>query len=95
MRFIHFAIVICILSISFQNVSCGFFGDAIRQGISTAVGFFKDLPNRIPTPNEIFEYGKNILIGIPSEITINIIHEFCKYLHFFLPEMVTILNKCE
>lgn len=78
MRFIHFTIVVCILSFSSQHVSCGFLGDAIRQGINTAVGFIKDIPNRIPTANEVFEFGKNILIGIPSEITINVIHEFCK-----------------
>lgn len=78
MRFIHFTIFVCVLSFSFQNGSCGFFGDAIRQGINTAVGFIKDIPNRIPTASEVFEYGKNILIGLPSELTIKIVHEFCK-----------------
>lgn len=78
MRFIRFAIFFCILSFSFQNGSSGFIGDAIQQGFHTAFGVIKDIPNRIPTPSEVFEFGKNILIGLPMELTINVIHEFCK-----------------
>lgn len=81
MRLIHFTIFICVLSFSIQNGSCGFIIDAIRQGVHTALGFIKDIPNKIPTPTEVFEFGKNILIGIPAELTINVIHEFCKYSH--------------
>lgn len=78
MRFIHFTIVVCILPFSFQNGSCSFIGDAFRQGFNTAIGFIKDIPKKIPTPTEIFDFGKNILIGLPGELTINVIHEFCE-----------------
>lgn len=80
MRLIHFTIFVCIFSFSLQSGSCWFLGDAIRQGFHTTIGFIKDLPNRIPTPNEVFEFGKNVLIGIPLELTINVVHEFCKYI---------------
>lgn len=42
------------------------------------LGVIKDLPKRIPTLSEIFEFGKNALIGLPFEVVINVIHEFCK-----------------
>lgn len=79
MRFIHFTIVVCVLSFSLHNGSCGFIRDAIKQAVHTTFGVIKDIPNRIPTPNEIFEFGKNALIGLPLELTFNVIHEFCKY----------------
>lgn len=79
MRFIRFAIFVCIFSISFQNGSCSFIGDAIQQGFHTALGFIKDIPHKIPTPHEVFEFGKNVLFGLPMELTINVVHEFCKY----------------
>lgn len=93
MRFIQSAIFVCIIAFSFQNGSCGFIGDAFQQGIHTAFGFIKDIPNRIPTPNEVFEFGKNILIGLPMELTINVIHEFCKCpLHNFIIDQMRIME---
>lgn len=82
MRFIHFTIVVCVLSFSIQSGSGGFLLDAFRQGFQTTVGFIKDIPNRIPTPNEVFEFGKNVLIGFPLELSISVVHEFCKYLQY-------------
>lgn len=84
MRFFHFTIILCIFSFSLQSGSCGFLGDAIRQGFQTTIGFIKDLPKRIPTPNDVFELGKNVLIGFPLELTIGVVHEVCKYSTFAL-----------
>lgn len=78
MRFIHFIIFVCALSFSIQNGSCNYIFDMLEQAIHTKIGVIKDLPKRIPTLSEIFEFGKNILLGVPLEIMVNIIHEFCK-----------------
>lgn len=82
MRSIHFTIVVCVLSFSLHTGSCGFIPNFLRQAIHTTVGVIKDIPKRIPTPSEIFEFGKTVLIGLPSELTFNVIHELCKYSHY-------------
>lgn len=79
MRLIHFAIFVCALSFSVQNGSCGYIFDMLEQAIHTKIGVIKDLPKRIPTISEIFEFGKNAVLGLPFEIVANVIHEFCKY----------------
>lgn len=78
MRFIHFVIFVCALSFTVQNGSCNYILDMLEQAIHTKIGVIKDLPKRIPTLGDIFEATKNILLGCPLEILINIIHEFCK-----------------
>lgn len=79
MRLIHFAIFVCALSFSVQNGSCSYVLDMLEQAINTKIGVIKDIPKRIPGLKDIFEFGKNLLIGLPFEIIVNIIHEFCKY----------------
>ena len=82
MRFIHFTVFICAFSLSLQDGSCSYILDALQHTLNVKLGLIKDIPNRIPTPSEIFEFGKNALIGFPMEVIINIIHEFCKYSQF-------------
>lgn len=79
MRLIHFTIVLCVLSFSLHDGSCSLIGDLIRQGIHTAAGAIKSIPKLIPTPKEIFELGKNALIGLPLELALNVFNEVCKF----------------
>lgn len=79
MRFVHFTIFVCALSFSIQSGSSSYILDVLQQAINTKVGVIKDLPKRIPTLGEIFEFGKNALFGFPLELVVNVIHEFCKY----------------
>lgn len=98
MRSIHFTIAVCVLSIFVHSGSCGFFGDVIRQGLRTTLGIVRDIPNRIPSPNKLFEMTKNALIGVPLELTFDVIHEFCKYstayTHTFLNSVLPISFCC-
>lgn len=79
MRFIHLVIFVGALSFTVQNGSGSYVLDMLEQAINTKIGVIKDIPNRIPGLSDIFEFGKNILIGLPFEIIVNIIHEFCEY----------------
>lgn len=86
MRFVSFAFVLCVVGFSLQSCSCGFILDAlhaaklnIQQGFHTTIGVAKDLPKRFPTPNEVYEFGKNVVIGLPLELTFDVIHQFCEY----------------
>lgn len=79
MRFINFTIGACILSFFLHSGSCGYIGDALQQGVRATYSIIKGIPNRIPKPNEVFEFGKNVVLGFPLELTFSAIHEFCKY----------------
>lgn len=92
MRIIHSIIFVYILSISIHNSSCSFVGDVIRQGIHTAAGVIKYIPKLILSPSEVFEIAKNIMIGLPLELTFGVFHEVCKYSHIFSLSLTTKSN---
>lgn len=80
MKSIRFSILACILSIIIHDTSCNLFGDVIQHGFRTTLGIVKHIPHQIPSPNNMFEMTKNALIGLPLELTFDVIHEFCKYI---------------
>lgn len=83
MRLVNFSVIACILLCTLQNGSGGRIGDFLGQVTLTAGGALKELPFKLKTPNEIFERAKNVVLGFPSIIAFDIVHEFCKFCHSF------------
>lgn len=79
MRLIHFAIALCVLSVSFQNGSSNILTGLIDSTLG-AVGSILDL---ISTPNEsVLNLGKNGLLALPLELALKAYNEYCKYTFF-------------
>lgn len=54
-------------------------GDIINSAADTGRGLALNLDNVIPTPDEFFNFGKNLLVGYPIERAFTAINTFCKY----------------
>lgn len=54
-------------------------GDIINSAADTGRGLALNLDNVIPTPDEFFNIGKNLLVGYPIERAFTAINTFCKY----------------
>lgn len=44
----------------------------------TAKGVASQIPNAIPTPEEFFHLGKNVLAGYPFDVAFRIVNTFCE-----------------
>lgn len=55
-------------------------GDIINSASDTGRGLALNFDNVIPTPDEFFNFGKNILVGYPIERAFTAINAFCKYI---------------
>lgn len=53
-------------------------GDIINSAGDTGRGLALNLDNVIPTPDEFFNFGKNLLVGYPIERAFTAINTFCK-----------------
>lgn len=53
-------------------------GDIINSAADTGRGLALNLDNVIPTPDEFFNFGKNLLVGYPIERAFTAINTFCK-----------------
>lgn len=73
-----FFIVFC--SIHVQNSHCFSFGlkDIYESAKYTAWGVFRKAFDIIPTPEQVFEKGKNAVAGLPFEMAFKIINICCK-----------------
>ncbi len=56
-------------------------GDIINSAEDTGRGIALHADNVIPTPEEFFNLGKNLLVGYPFERAFDAINKFCKYMH--------------
>lgn len=53
-------------------------GDIINSATDTGRGLALNFDNVIPTPDEFFNFGKNLLVGYPIERAFTAINTFCK-----------------
>ena len=76
MKFYTALLCVCILGqASFLNAINIL--NAIDSAKNVATGVVKDIPNVIPTPNAIFDAGKQVLAGYPFEIVSSAINKIC------------------
>lgn len=63
-----------------QNGHCLSFsiGDVGKSIISTGVGTLEKVPDVIPTPDGLFQLGKNAVAGYPFDVAFKIINTFCR-----------------
>lgn len=52
--------------------------DLGKSVIDTGIGIAKKVPDIIPTPDALFQAGKNVVAGYPFDIAFKIINTFCK-----------------
>lgn len=55
-------------------------GDLINSAADTGRGLALNLDNAIPTPDEFFNLGKNLLLGLPIERAFTAINTLCEYI---------------
>lgn len=49
-----------------------------KSAIDSAKGVFEKVPDVLPSPDSIFQAGKNLIAGYPIEVAIKAINTFCK-----------------
>lgn len=54
--------------------------DVLKLGAQAGEGIIKKVPDLIPTPENIYNVGKQTLIGLPFELLISGIDKLCKLL---------------
>lgn len=66
-----------------HNIHCLSFGikDVGKSVVNTGVGVLSKVPDAIPTPEALFQSGKNIIAGYPFDVAFKLINTFCKW-HF-------------
>lgn len=57
------------------------FGDLTKSSMDLGKGLIDKVPDVIPSPNALFQMGKNVIAGYPFDIASRAINTFCK-LHF-------------
>lgn len=57
--------------------------DIFKLGAKTGEGLIKKVPDLIPTPENVFNVGKQTLIGLPFELLLSTIDKICEYLALF------------
>lgn len=53
--------------------------DVLKLGAKTGEGLLKKVPDLIPTPENIYNVGKQTLIGLPFELLLSTIDKICEY----------------
>lgn len=57
--------------------------DVLKLGAQAGEGIIKKVPDLIPTPENIYNVGKQTLIGLPFELLISGIDKLCKFCCLF------------
>lgn len=58
--------------------------DVLKLGAEAGGGIINKVPDLIPTPENIYNIGKQNLIGLPFELLISGIDKLCKFVPYFL-----------
>lgn len=56
-------------------------GDVINSAEDATKGIALHLDNVLPTPEEFFDLGKNLILGYPVERAFSAINSFCEYVY--------------
>lgn len=76
---LSFLLFLCL--IQGNRVQGHFSGLNVLQSLNNIVsGFIKQVPNLIPTPEEVFKASIQLLLGFPEMVIANIINTLCKNL---------------
>lgn len=84
---ILFVVFLAIVSQKFANANpqlpAKTFGkqilDHIDAGINIGSAVSKKIPDLIPSPEEILEFGKQSIAGLPFEVAASAVNKLCKY----------------
>lgn len=54
------------------------FGDLTKSSLDLSKGLIDKVPDVIPSPNTLFQMGKNVIAGYPFDVASRAINTFCK-----------------
>lgn len=77
-------IAVLAVGIGLASTSGGFLGkgkDIIGSGVNIATGVAKAVPDYL-SPKQIFDLGKQSLLGYPVEVVASAINTICEYFFF-------------
>lgn len=71
--------IVCSVLIA-HNVQCLQFGikDIGTSVLNTGVGIVSKVPDVLPSPEALFQAGKNVVAGYPFDVAFKVINTFCK-----------------
>jgi hypothetical protein len=52
--------------------------DGMNSGVNIGTAVAKQIGDIIPTPSEIFDFGKQTLLGLPLEVVVGAIKQICE-----------------
>lgn len=73
-----FALVFQFYSVS-ESISLETFnlGNIAKSTIDVTVGNLQKIPDILPSPQDVFQSGKNLILGLPIQEALSLVNQFC------------------